>query len=104
MSKAPSRPPKRAREILKHYLANPQTADSLEGIARWRLLEDIIQRRVVETENAIEWLVDHGYLDCSAGRRAAPPMYRLNQARRSDAERVVADPRRTRRAPHDRKT
>jgi hypothetical protein len=84
------RPSDRALEILKHFVANPLAADSLEGIAGWRLLEDLVQRRVEETTVALQWLVAHGFLDRSAGG-AAPPLYRLNAARRRDAEQVLAN-------------
>jgi hypothetical protein len=83
--------PARAREILQHYLANPQTADSLEGIAEWRLLDDFVQRRVEETRNALEWLVEQGFLMRTAGR-VAPPVYRLNQHTITEAARLIHDP------------
>ena len=82
-------PPARAREILEHYLANPTTADTLEGIAEWRLLDDFVQRRIDETRNALEWLVEQGFLTRIVNR-AAPPVYRLNETA-GDAERAVDD-------------
>jgi hypothetical protein len=82
------RPPRRAREILKHYLDHPRAADTLEGIAEWRLLEEIVRRRVAEIDKALRWLVAEGYLERHASA-AAPPVYRLNQHRRADAERLV---------------
>jgi hypothetical protein len=57
-----NRVPRPAREILKYFLRNPAAADSLEGIARWRLLEQAIQRTIAETEEALKWLVGEGYL------------------------------------------
>jgi hypothetical protein len=56
------RVPRPAREILSYFLRNPAAADSLEGIARWRLLEQAIQRTIVETEEALRWLVGEGFL------------------------------------------
>jgi hypothetical protein len=82
--------PARAREILQHYLANPRTADSLEGITEWRLLDDFVQRRVEETRQALEWLVERGFLMRTVGR-AAPPVYRLNQQTLADAARLIRD-------------
>jgi hypothetical protein len=81
-------PPRRAREILEHYLRNPGAADTLEGIAGWRLLEEFVQRRVDETEQALQWLVARGFLESSVGP-AAGPVYRLNLERRADGERFV---------------
>lgn len=101
---AVTRGPRRARAILKHCLDNPLMADSLEGIASWRLIEEIVQQRVAETEEALGWLVDNGYLVRRA-RETGPPVYMLNPNRRADAERLLgrrdrARPeRRTRRKP-----
>ncbi len=89
MSKRTLQPPERALEILRHYLDNPATADSLEGIAGWRLVEDLVQRRVVETEQALRWLVANGYLERTEPQ-ATPPLYRLKPARRADGERLVS--------------
>lgn len=88
VSKGATRLPRRARDILKHYLDNPLTADSLEGIAGWRLIEEIVERHVIETDTALRWLVERGYLERRA-LTAAPPVYRLNPDRRSDAERLL---------------
>lgn len=50
------------REILGYFLSHPQSADSLEGIARWRLLDVAVHRALAETSRALEWLVEQGYL------------------------------------------
>lgn len=66
-----------AREILAYFLRNPAAADSLEGIAQWRLLEQAIHRTIYETEGALTWLVEQGYLievEESHSRR----LFRLN--------------------------
>lgn len=49
-------------EILSYFVRNPQAADNLEGIARWRLLNEFITRKVDETQRALTWLVANGYL------------------------------------------
>ena len=49
-------------EILSYFVRNPQAADSLEGVARWRLLNEYITRKVDETQRALSWLVAKGYL------------------------------------------
>ena len=82
--------PSRAREILQHYLENPLTADSAEGISEWRLLDDYVQRRVEETRHALEWLVDRGLLVRTVSR-ATPPVYRLNRGTVAEAERLIHD-------------
>jgi hypothetical protein len=54
-----------AREILRYFVRNPQAADSLEGVARWRLMDEVIRRKLDETQAALEWLVVEGYLNTS---------------------------------------
>lgn len=83
--------PARAREILEYYLANPRTADTLDGIAEWRLLEDLVHRRVEETDAALHWLVTRGYLRRVIASMAAPPLYRLNADRVDDAAQLVRE-------------
>jgi len=51
-----------AREILNYFLRNPEAADSLTGIARWRLMEEVARRSVEGTESAVNWLIAQGYL------------------------------------------
>ena|SRR5258708_3107945 len=57
-------PPDRAMasEILSYFVRNPQAADSLEGVARWRLMDEVIQRKLAETQAALTWLVTQGFL------------------------------------------
>jgi hypothetical protein len=81
----PRRASRPAREILAYFLRNPAAADSLEGIARWRLLEEAIHRNVVETEAALEWLVKQGFLIESAEARTGR-LFRLNPERTNQAE------------------
>jgi hypothetical protein len=59
----PKKEPERAREILDYFMRNPQAADTLEGIARWRLLEEAIDHVVEDTRAALEWLMAEGYLE-----------------------------------------
>ncbi len=74
-----------ARDILSYFLRNPQTADDLEGIARWRLMSEAIRRSVEDTNRALEWLAEEGFLvrDTTAG---AGPIFRLNPVNRVRAE------------------
>ena len=90
MSKS-TRTPQQARQILSYFLRNPSAADSLEGIARWRLLEEAIHRNVVETEEALWWLVQEGYL-----REIVQPhsgrLFCLNPEKQKEAESFVTVP------------
>jgi hypothetical protein len=79
---------KLAKEILSYFLRNPQAADSLKGVAQWRLLEERVRRQVDATDAALQWLVKYGFLI-----RVSPcftePVYRLNAQKRGEAEQFL---------------
>ncbi len=83
-----SRIPRSARQILSYFVRNPSAADSCEGIARWRLLEEAIHRNVAETEESLRWLVKEGYLIEMTPAHSSR-LFRLNPARKSEAESVL---------------
>jgi hypothetical protein len=74
-----------AREILGYFLRNPEAADSLTGIARWRLLEEAVQRSVARTEAALQWLLEQGYLR-QVQMRGTEGIFCLNPEKRTEAE------------------
>jgi len=86
-----------AREILEYFVKNPGAADSVEGIARWRLLEQTIHRTITETEGALQWLVEQGYLIEEEHSHSAR-VFRLNPEKQAVAQDLLA-PRRTERDP-----
>jgi len=77
-----------AKQVLRVFLHNPQSADSLEGVARWRLLEETIHHTLTETSGALEQLVTRGYL-----RMVSVPgsdsIYALNPVKREEAEQFL---------------
>lgn len=77
-----------AREILSYFLRNPQAADSLEGVTRWRLLEERVHRELEDTDLALGWLVEHGFL-VKISSQWSGPVYRLNETNRGDAEQFL---------------
>lgn len=85
----PAMKPTPAMEILSYFTRNPEAADSLEGIARWRLLDEAIYRSVQETESALGWLVERGYL-LESSRPGVKPIYRLNPGRMADSAETLA--------------
>lgn len=88
-TQAPPSPPEPVSEILRYFLRHPRAADTLEGIVRWRLLEETVQRKTEETARALAWLVDAGLLH----REAMPggePAYSLARERKAEAERLLA--------------
>ena len=84
-----ARPPSNAREVLAYFVSNPQAADSLEGVARWRVQQEIVRHSVEQVGRALEWLVDQGFLvrESAAGFAAT---YRLNQSKATEAAHFVA--------------
>lgn len=70
----------RAREILQYFMQHPQASDDLEGIARWRLLQERVVRQVEEVRKALELLVQmdllHQDVTPTLGKR-----YSLNPAK-----------------------
>ena len=86
----PKEQPKRAKEVLDHFVRNPQAADTLEGVARWRLLRDAVHRGVEETAEAIEWLVAEGFLNENP-TTYSKPIYTLNTEAIHKAERLLGE-------------
>lgn len=79
------------REVLNYFLRNPQAADSLEGIALWRLLDEGVGRKVEETRKALEWLVRQKYLSKTmvAG---GDPVFSLNPDNIAKAKAFLSAP------------
>ena len=86
----PSAVPKEevSKEILSYFLRAPNVVDTFTGIARWRLLEEVVDRNVATTDLALDWLIKQGFLieETIVG---SPNVFRLNPEKRSEAERLV---------------
>ena len=63
-------------EVLNYFRQHPWAADSVEGIARWRLLDERLLRHVEATERALRWLVNQGDL-IEESRPGMTPLFRL---------------------------
>ena len=72
------------RQILNYFLRNRDAADSLEGVARWRLLEEQIQRSLQQTDAALKWLVAKGYLE-EIKPAGSVPLFRMAPNRQAEA-------------------
>ncbi len=81
--------PAAVKEVLSYFVRNPQAADDLEGIARWRLLDEMIRRKVEETHRALAWLVEHEYVreTIAAGIES---IFSLNLDRLAEAKAFLA--------------
>jgi hypothetical protein len=76
-------------DILSYFLRNPQAADDLEGLARWRLPREVIHRTVEEISRALERLVQQGFL-LKLVPRGSEPRFCLNSQKRPEAEELLA--------------
>lgn len=75
-------------DILNYFIRHPGAADSIEGIARWRLMEELAHRKAEETDRAVRWLVERGFLI----RHALPggrSIFALNPEKVEDAQQFV---------------
>jgi hypothetical protein len=77
-----------AREILSFFLRRPGVTDSFNGIARWRLMEDAVDRNVAATEEALLWLIESGFLS-EARIAGCQSVFQLNPEKRGEAINLV---------------
>lgn len=87
-----------AKEVLSYFLRNPQAADNLEGVTRWRLLEERVHRQLEDTDQALEWLVSQGFL-VKVSSDWAEAVYQLNEQNRSEAQRFMGKLKKARKSP-----
>ena len=69
-----------AREIFQYFVDHPHASDDLEGIARWRLLQQQVTSQVEQVHRALELLVRMELL-CRQDTPALGKRYSLNQAK-----------------------
>ncbi len=78
-----------AKQILSYFLRNPDGADSLIELARWRLMEERVRITIEETQAALAWLVEEGYVQREE-RVGTESLFHLNPARAQDAETLLS--------------
>jgi hypothetical protein len=77
-----------AKQILKYFLRNPQAADTLEGVAHWRLLDERVHQRVEDISQTLQWLVAKGYLK-ETTRVGSRTMFQLEQENHINAQKFI---------------
>jgi hypothetical protein len=77
-----------AKKILAYFLRNPLAADSAEGVARWRVIDEQVRHSVRETFVALKWLVANGYLQESSSRSGAT-IFQLHVDHAAEARKLV---------------
>ena len=76
--------PALARDVMSYFLRNPYAADTLDGVTRWRLLEQQLHRTVKEVEKALDFLVTHGFLT-KVSQLGSTPIFHLSEDKTEDA-------------------
>jgi hypothetical protein len=79
------------KEILSYFLRNPRAVDSIEGVARWRVMEEQVHRSLEQTQSALAWLLSEGYLE-ELQTAGTSRIVRLNPHRQAVAARFLANP------------
>jgi hypothetical protein len=72
-----------AHEILTYLATRPKAQDTLDGIEQWWLLERHIERHSDLVRQAVDTLVEQGWLVENKGKDAQS-RYRLNPERREE--------------------
>jgi hypothetical protein len=85
-----TRYPETAMRILRYFVRNPEAADTCEGIARWRLLEETIHHTTEETARAVDWLEARGYLQRVPGIGSSP-LFMLDRAKLTEVTSFLAE-------------
>jgi len=73
------------KHVLEFFFKNPNTSDTVEGVARWRLLGQTVRQTLEETRQAMEILVKKGFLRVTpvAG---SDDLFSLNEDHRDPAQ------------------
>lgn len=80
---AQSARPEITREILRYLMTNPGAKDTLEGIARWWLERNRVERTVDDVARSLHLLVTQGLI-IRRQARAALPYYLANPVKRRE--------------------
>jgi hypothetical protein len=84
-----SKEPKTEIDILSYFVRNPQAADNLQGVGRWRLLEEALYSDLDRVERALRWLVNEGFL-LVMSKPGMDDVFTLNPRRVADARRLLS--------------
>ena len=92
------------RDVLRYFTRNPEAADSVEGVARWRLVDQAIHNNLERVARAVAWLVSKELL-VEESTSPSTLVVRLNKQRLGQIERFLqqANPEKARRRPPKKK-
>jgi hypothetical protein len=86
-----------AKFIISYFLRNAKAADTFVGIARWRLLDEMVHQSIDTTQQALEWLVAKDLL-IAEHSSVSGTVYRFNEDNRIKAELFLHEDTLTRRS------
>lgn len=78
-----------ARDIMRYLVEHRESADTLEGIARWRLAQQTVERAVDETAAALRMLTERGLVD-EVRTGVGPTVFRLKSTSESALNDLLA--------------
>jgi hypothetical protein len=76
-----------AAQILSYFMEHPDAVDNLEGVSAWRLLGTRVRSAVEGTQQALDQLVEQGYLRKIS--TASGPLYQINEEKLAAAEQFL---------------
>src|SRR5260370_1358951 len=77
------------REILRYLNKHPDAKDTLDGIAKWWLLREWTERKLVEVKAAVSFLLSKG-LVLETRREGMPPYYKLNHQKQEEISTILS--------------
>ena len=79
---------KGVRHVLAYFVQHPSAADSLEGVARWRVQQELGSHIVEQVDQALIWLVNE-HLLVREDRIGTASTFRLDPTRAGEATRLL---------------
>jgi len=77
-----------ARSILRYLDEHPEANDTLDGIAQWWLLREWSERKVMDVQRAVGFLLSKDLVvEARIGR--SPPFYRVNQEKSEEISKIL---------------
>jgi hypothetical protein len=79
------------RDLLAYFLHNRDARGTLQNLAEWRIRQEVTHRSVGEVDQALRWLEKSPQqLILREDNPAGPPVFRLDERKIDDAERLLA--------------
>ncbi len=75
-------------DVLRYFTRNPNAADTVEGLARWRLVDEVIHSNLKQVASAVAWLVSQGML-VEESTSPQTKVVRLNEQQLGQIERFL---------------